>query len=53
MKAFEEATGIELDEEAKEIANEELVTTGELAEEIGKDEAAALIKAIKEEISKA
>jgi len=52
MKAFEEATGIELDEEAKEIANEELVTTGELAEEIGKDEAAALIKAIKEEIAK-
>ncbi len=52
MKAFEEASGVELDEEAKEIANEELVTTGELAEEIGKDEAAALIKAIKEEIAK-
>ncbi|NLN40875.1 MAG: DUF1002 domain-containing protein [Clostridiales bacterium] len=52
MKAFEEATGIELDEEAKEIANEELVTTGELAEDIGKDEAAALIKEIKEEIAK-
>ncbi|MFY9296280.1 MAG: DUF1002 domain-containing protein [Clostridiales bacterium] len=52
MKAFEEALDIELDEEAKEIANEELVTTGELAEEIGKDEAAALIKEIKEEIAK-
>ncbi|NLI61388.1 MAG: DUF1002 domain-containing protein [Clostridiales bacterium] len=51
MKAFEEATGIELDEEAKQAANEELVTTGELAEDIGKDEAAALIKEIKEKIA--
>jgi uncharacterized protein YpuA (DUF1002 family) len=51
MKAFEAVTGKELDEEAKEAANEELVTTGELGEVIGKDEAAALIKEIKERIA--
>ena len=50
MKAFEEITGEELDEEAKKVANEELVTTGDLGEDIGKDEAAALIKEIKERI---
>lgn len=50
MKAFEEVSGKELDKEAKEAANEELVTTGELGEDIGKDEAAALIKDIKERI---
>ena len=51
MKAFEEASGKELDEDAKQAANEELVTTGELGEAIGKDEAAALIKEIKEKIA--
>jgi uncharacterized protein YpuA (DUF1002 family) len=51
MKAFEVVSGKELDEEAKEAANEELVTTGELGEVIGKDEAAALIKEIKERIA--
>ncbi len=50
MKAFEEVSGKELDEEAKKVANEELVTTGELGEDIGKDKAAALIKEIKERI---
>jgi uncharacterized protein YpuA (DUF1002 family) len=50
MKAFEEVSGKELDDEAKRVANEELVTTGELGEDIGKDEAAALIKEIKERI---
>ena len=51
MKAFEVVSGKELDEEAKEAANEELVTTGELGEVIGKEEAAALIKEIKEKIA--
>lgn len=50
MKAFEEVSGKELDEDAKEAANEELVTTGELGEDIGKDEAASLIKEIKEKV---
>ncbi len=51
MKAFEEVSGKELDEDAKQTANEELVTTGELGEVIGKDEAAALIKEIKERVA--
>ena len=51
MKAFEEAAGKDLSEEAKQTANEELVTTGELGDTIGKDEAAALIKEIKEQIA--
>lgn len=52
MKAFEEASGEDLDEDAKKTANEELVTTGELGEDIGKDKAAALVKEIKERILK-
>lgn len=51
MKAFEEASGKKLDEDAKQAANEELVTTGELGESIGKDEAAALIKEVKEKVT--
>lgn len=50
IKAFEEVSGKELDEQAKKVANEELVTTGELGQEIGKDKAAVLIKEIKERI---
>ncbi|HPT78413.1 MAG TPA: DUF1002 domain-containing protein [Candidatus Atribacteria bacterium] len=50
MKAFEKATGEKLTKEAKDAASEELVTSGELGEEIGKDKAAALIKKIKERI---
>jgi len=50
IKAFEEAEGENLSEEAKKVANEELVTTGELGEDIGKDKAAELIKEIKERV---
>lgn len=50
IKAFEEAEGENLSEEAKKTANEELVTTGELGEDIGKDKAAELIKEIKERV---
>ncbi len=52
IKAFEEAAGEDLSEEAKQAANEELVTTGELGEDIGKDQAVDLLKAIKERIIK-
>lgn len=51
MKAFEVSSGQVLDEDAKQTANEELVTTSELGEDIGKNEAATLIKEIKEKIS--
>ena len=50
MKAFEEAAGEELPEEAKQTANEEMVTTGELGDDIGQDEAASLVQEIKERI---
>lgn len=50
MKAFEQASGENLNEDAKKAASEELVTTGELGEELGQNEAAALIKEIKEKI---
>jgi len=50
MMAYEVASGEELSEEQKEAAVEELVTTGELADEIGQEEAADLMNEIKEEI---
>ncbi|NMA96456.1 MAG: DUF1002 domain-containing protein [Clostridiales bacterium] len=50
MKAFEVALGEDLDEDAKKVANEELVITGDIGDEVGQKEAAQLIKEIKEEI---
>ena len=52
MKAFEDATGEKLDEEKKEIATEELVTTGDLGQDIGQDKATGVINDIKTEIIK-
>lgn len=52
MKAFEDATGNKLDEEKKELASEELITTGDLAEEIGQDKAVGVINDIKADIIK-
>lgn len=51
MKAFETITGEKLDENAKKIANEEMVVTGELGEELGnKEDASELVKRVKEEV---
>ncbi|HLS53990.1 MAG TPA: DUF1002 domain-containing protein [Tissierellaceae bacterium] len=50
IKAFEQATGEVIDEEQKRVANEEIVQTGELGEEIGKDKASELINKVKEEV---
>mgnify|MGYP001297132615 CR=1 FL=1 len=52
MKAFEKATGEELSHEAKKTANEELVLTGELGEELGKDKANELVLKIKQQVIK-
>lgn len=52
MKAFETATGKKLNEKAKKVANEELVVTGELGNEIGSDEAADFINKVKKEVVK-
>jgi uncharacterized protein YpuA (DUF1002 family) len=51
FKGFEIATGSTLGESNKKIANEELVRTGELGQEIGKDKAAELILLVKEKIA--
>lgn len=45
--AYEDITGEELDEESKQVATEELVTTGDLADDIGGEEAAALVNELK------
>ena len=50
MKAFEVVSGESLDEEKKELATEELIMTGDLAEDIGSDEATGLITDIKNTI---
>lgn len=51
-KAFEQATGKNLDEDAKKTASEELVITTELGEEVGKDKAADFMRDVKEEVVK-
>ena len=52
MKAFEDATGEKLDETKKELACEELITTSELADNIGQDKATGIINDVKTEIIK-
>jgi len=46
-KAYEDITGTLLDEDAKQVATEELVTTGDLADDIGSEDAAVLVNEIK------
>lgn len=50
MMAYEKASGETLSEEQKAAATEELVTTGELASDIGQEEATDLMTEIKEEV---
>lgn len=52
MKAFEDATGKPLSEDKKELATEELITTGDLGDDIGQDKATGVINDIKTEIIK-
>ncbi|NEU30723.1 DUF1002 domain-containing protein [bacterium LRH843] len=52
IKAYEIAAEIEIPEEQKQIANEEMVKTAELSESIGIEEATELMNRIKEEIAK-
>ena len=52
MKAFEDATGKPLPEDKKELATEELITTGDLGDDIGQDKATGVINDIKTEIIK-
>lgn len=50
MMAYETASGEKLDEGQKEAATEELVTTGELADDIGQDKATDLMNDVKEDV---
>lgn len=52
MKAFEEATGKKISNEAKKVANEELFVTTDLGDEIGKEEAVKLIQEVKRQVVK-
>nr|WP_281394011.1 DUF1002 domain-containing protein [Texcoconibacillus texcoconensis] len=51
LKAYEELEGIEIPEENKEVANEELVRTAELADKFGVEEANELMTRIKEALA--
>lgn len=51
IKAYEIAAEIEIPEEQKQIANEEMVKTAELGDSIGIEEATELMNRIKEEIA--
>lgn len=48
IKAYDSYKGVELDREHVDIANEEMVTGSELSDEIGSEEADALLVAVKE-----
>lgn len=50
MMAYETASGETLDEGKKAAATEELVTTGELADDIGQEQAANLMNDVKEQV---
>lgn len=52
LLALEDATGEAIDEEKKELANEEMIITGEISEEVGPEKATGLINSIKTEIIK-
>lgn len=54
FKAYEISSGNKIDEEKKQVANEEMVTTAKLAanDEIGQEKAVNFMKEVKEEIAK-
>ncbi|MFS0781143.1 DUF1002 domain-containing protein [Bacillus sp. 1P06AnD] len=52
MKAYEISSDKKIPEDVKQAANQEMVTTAKLGDQIGKDEASALMTKIKENISK-
>lgn len=51
IKAYEETTGNKIDEEQKQIANEEMVETAKLAEDVGAEKASEFVSTVKEKIS--
>lgn len=51
MKAYETSTGKKISDKVKKAANEEMVVTSDLAQEVGADKATGLVKDIKEKIA--
>ena len=51
IKAYEVSTDTKISEEQKQAANEEMVETAKLGDEIGTEEATTLVETIKEEIA--
>ncbi|BCU81176.1 hypothetical protein JIR001_09590 [Polycladomyces abyssicola] len=52
LKAFEAATGTKISEEQKQVANEEIVRTADLAKQIGSEKATQFMLKLKEEVAK-
>lgn len=52
MKAYETTAKKEIPEEVKKVANEEMVQTAKLGDQIGNDKAVQLVTKVKEEIAK-
>lgn len=52
LLALEDATGESIDEDKKELANEEMIVTGEIGKDIGPEKATGVINSIKTEIIK-
>lgn len=52
MKAFEVSTGQKLDENKKKLASKELLVTGNLGNEIGKDKASGIVNDSKDQVIK-
>lgn len=52
IKAYEVSSDEAISEDVKQVANQELVTTSELGDKIGNENAAALIAKMKEEFAK-
>lgn len=50
MKGFEKATGKTLNPDAKDAANREMVTTGQLGEDLGKEKAVQFMNDVKKEV---
>ncbi len=51
MKAYETSTGKKISDKVKKAANEEMVVTSDLAQDVGADKATGLVKDIKEKIA--
>lgn len=52
MKAYETTSGTKIPDEVKKVANEEMVQTAKLGDEIGEEKAIQLVTTVKEEIAK-